>query len=253
MTKTEITNVLEDNRDVIFEKVKNREKVRDIAESLGIRTQTLYGFLSRNKIYLGRMILSDDEQKSFIEDYESGKRFRWLSVKYNISYASARNYAVKYNNLKKHAQYRKKSINENFFDTFTEESLWVLGWMFSDGNVSKKSNSFSVTVHKNDLEVLLKIKEVMGVKEDSIYTPSDRNAVAFYSSHPRIKNRLCELGRIPNKSLVIKYPTYFTEDWQHWAFLRGVMEGDGHIGIKDKTANRPSFIFEIASGSVEFV
>lgn len=195
--------------------------------------------------------LTPTQEIALAADYAANMRPNKLGLKYGIGTETARDYVNRLG-LPKLPQRRKRQINETFFDTLTEESLWVLGWFYSDGNVSSKSNHFSVSVHSQDIEVLRLISRSLGFDSEAIYHSKRSQMCELYGCNAKTHNRLIELGCVPNKSLVIRYPTFLTEDWQHWAFLRGVLEGDGHIGFKAK-ANRPGFSCELASGSFLFL
>lgn len=118
--------------------------------------------------------------------------------------------------------------------------------------MSKASNHFSVVVHRRDEEVLIKLKNAMDIDADAIYRPPGARAWSLYGCDATVHADLVSLGCVPKKSLVIKYPTQLIEPWQHWAFLRGVLEGDGHVGLKSD-GNRPGFVMDIASGSKPFL
>lgn len=223
----------------------------ELAKRYGVCYVSMWKFLKKHGVRFDKETLTEAEQQSLLNDYRDGMRLKELGEKYRVDRNSARNYILRHNEPRL-PQFRKSTINHDFFKTLTVDSLWVLGWFYSDGNVSKSSNGFSVTVHSDDEEVLIKIRNAMGIDTDAIYRPKDRKAFLFYGCDDTIHSSLLSLGCMPKKSLIIRYPTQLTDSWHHWAFLRGVVEGDGSFGPKTN-GNRPGFTFHIASGSFSFL
>lgn len=222
-----------------------------LAKQYSVKYIAMWKALKTMGVVFQRTKLPKNVEKAMLADYQTGLGSTELGIKYNIAQASVCNY-VRRAGIKPHESRRINTMNTQFFKTITSESAWVLGWYFSDGNVSKSSNQFSITVHSNDEALVVKIQAVMGFNTNPIYRPTSRKMVQFYANDDTIHSDLVALGCIPNKSLVIRYPVILTEDWQHWAFLRGVLEGDGHVSLKAK-GNRPGFNCEISSGSLGFL
>lgn len=223
----------------------------ELAKRYNVCYVTMWKFLTKHGVQFNRESLTDDEQKSMLEEYASGTRTAALGKKYGVTRLTIRNYILRHK-VEMLPQYRKSSINHDFFKILTVDSLWALGWFYTDGNISKMSNGFSVTVQRDGEEVLTKLRDVMGIDADAIYRPKNRNVCVFYGCDNSVHSDLKTLGCMPRKSLVIRYPVQLTEPWQHWAFLRGVWEGDGHIGLKGDS-NRPGFTAHLASGSRPFI
>lgn len=242
---------LEQNAEQILADFKVTPKCKLLAKKYQVGLMTMWKFLKSRGIDMPRRKLTPEQEFQLTEDYKAGMSLAKLGPKYGICGDVAGDYITRMG-IPHRSVPPKKIFNQNFFHVLTEDSLWVLGWMFSDGNVCKDTNSFSITVHKNDVDVLRLIGTIMGFDRIHLYFSKKTNACLFRGNSKIVHARLIELGCVPAKSLIIRYPTYFTEDWQHWAFLRGVVEGDGHLGMKSKH-NRCSFGCEIASGSRPFL
>src|SRR3989344_5502613 len=63
--------------------------------------------------------------------------------------------------LTSNIRYRQNLVNENFFNILTKESAYVLGWIFSDGNITKDKRTFGFHLNKKDINVLKLLKKVM--------------------------------------------------------------------------------------------
>jgi len=242
---------LEANKLAVFSERKQGLSCRELAKKFGVSYIQMWNFLRRYKIPFRRTKLSKEMETQLVADYQSGKASKELGLKYGIAQASVCNYMRRLG-IKPHGPRRTKTINHDFFKILDENVCWVLGWFFTDGNVSCSSNHFNICTHRRDEALLSQIRTLMGVDKESIYRPKNKNISYYFGCDKTIHSDLVSLGCIPNKSLTLQYPTAFKEDHQHWAFLRGVLEGDGSIGFKSK-ANRPGFNCEISSGSKDFL
>src|SRR3989344_2060844 len=138
----------------------------------------------------------------------------------------------------------KYSVNEIFFDTWTPQMAYVLGFTFADGNIHK--NSLSWDVQKKDRNVLLRIKRFL----KATYPISLQRRASYRF---RIRNQLLICGAIkrgllPKKNIRNELPNIPEECLRH--FVRGYLDGDGWIILrKGKTELDIGF----ASGNKEFL
>ena len=70
----------------------------------------------------------------------------------------------------------------------------------------------------------------------------------------KIGQDLIRLGVVPNKTFVLKYPNFLTED-QHSHFLRGYIDGDGCISKYDGHCCNVSFLgtYDFCYGAKEII
>lgn len=155
-----------------------------------------------------------------VEDYKSGIGPKKLALRYNVTdhvvTSVLRRHKV-FRNMEK----RRTIPNEYLFHSETEQSMWFMGWIFSDGNVRKVDNGINITTHIKDIELYEKFK---------IFTPisliKSKETTLIYTAHSKIwKDKLLSYGCMPAKSKIIDYPNIKL----HGPFLRGLFEGDGHI------------------------
>jgi len=114
---------------------------------------------------------------------------------------------------------------------------YILGWFFSDGNVSKEGNQISIHLHIKDHYILEKIRKIMKSER-----PID---IYARSSYLRINSKilgkdLIKLGCIPRKSLTLNFP--FIQDKFLSHFVRGYFEGDGSIHFNKPNTIKITFI-----------
>lgn len=131
-------------------------------------------------------------------------------------------------------------VNDNFFDEYTEKSMYWAGFLAADGNVEKSKPRIIVRLKLTDKEHLEKFK-------------SDLNCNAPITEHARIDNRptfktgiyysarfrftskqitkaLKENFSItPTKSKILEFPMHLKNHPFINHFIRGVMDGDGSV------------------------
>lgn len=145
---------------------------------------------------------------------------------------------------------RKKRISnsstehkQNLFDTWTEESAYILGYLEADGYIrydKRASQTTFCTSHK-DLEFLEKLKSVVGftgktlsrkhniqnkIYETKAFVVSSRDWKIFLQQNLRI-------GKIPE----------IPKEYLHH-YIRGYFDGDGSIYFDNQTQDyKSSFVF----------
>lgn len=142
----------------------------------------------------------------------------------------------------------QSEIHSNIFNCIdTEEKAYWLGFLYADGYVSNTNNLIELALQCNDYKHIEKFKEFL----------HSQNAITYYKNRVRItfrnkviKQDLIKLGCVPNKSLILTFPTnqqVSSHLMKH--FVRGFIDGDGYIGITSKRKGR----LAICSGSYSFL
>lgn len=136
----------------------------------------------------------------------------------------------------------------DYFDNIdTPDKAYVLGWIASDGTISK--SGFQICIRDYDIDVLHVIKDCMNIENPIKVCQSNMVSLAVHSK--RLSERLVQLFSIDNtesykKSHTIKYPNIPCELDSY--FIRGFFEGDGCISW---TRDVPRGGF--ASSSLDFI
>lgn len=145
--------------------------------------------------------------------------------------------------LRKTIRSCKYGVNHYFFKEWSPKMAYVLGWFFSDGNVSSKENQINIHINQKDHAILEKIKAVL----------SSNRPIGTYSnsSYLRINSEMLtkdiiRLGCKPRKSLILRFPRIEDEFLPH--FIRGYFDGDGSI-----TFNKPNVIKIYFLGTKDFL
>lgn len=131
------------------------------------------------------------------------------------------------------------SVNENYFKTWSPEMAYVLGFIFADGCIYQGSHYLCITLKKDDEDTLNSIKEMLEYTGPLHYHPQTWVykgkkkiiiAPTLKICNSTLGNDLVNLGCVPKKSLVLKFPDVPEEYLNH--FLRGYSDGDGCIYVR---------------------
>ena len=146
--------------------------------------------------------------------------------------------------LTSNIRYRQNLVNENFFNILTKESAYVLGWIFSDGNITKDKRTFGFHLNKKDINVLKLLKKVMESNHKIFF--GENNDIQLRIHSRKMVKSLLERGLMPDKTFKIKFPKLSEKYLTH--FVRGYFEGDGSIHF-----NKPNTIKIKIMGNKEFI
>jgi intein/homing endonuclease len=142
---------------------------------------------------------------------------------------------------------RKDHFDENYFEKIdTEDKAYFLGLMYADGNVYLKRNRVQITLVNSDGYILEAFQKFIG-STSKLYSDRGKYTKIILESE-KLTKHLIELGCVPNKSLVLKFPQ---EDQlpvhllNH--FIRGYFDGDGHV------SNRKNYWYINMTSSKEFI
>lgn len=113
--------------------------------------------------------------------------------------------------------------NENFFNTWTADSSYVLGFWAADGYISQ-GTSKTWGIVQNDEEFLKKINEAMG-NDIPVGRKDGSFIIRCYGSV--YYDKMLELGYSNKKSTNMTIPELSPENLSH--FIRGYFDGDGCV------------------------
>ncbi len=154
--------------------------------------------------------------------------------------------------------FQKIRYNENFFKEWSAEMAYVLGLIYTDGNlhIRKAKSGYKLGVlsfaqkEKELVEKFLKLMDcdaTIRFKEKREFENTTAGELYYFSiGNNDIANDLVRLGVTPNKSLDMQFPEIPGEYLRH--FVRGLFEGDGSVYMDRKTLR-----VKMLSGSLDFV
>jgi len=152
----------------------------------------------------------------------------------------------------------KINVDKDFFKTWTPQMAWVLGLIFTDGNIHIRENlktgykikRFSLA--QNNPEILIKTLKLLQsnskiYKSNNSLDNKPRFIYSFTINNQEMCDDLIRLGVVPKKSLTAKFPTAPENCLRH--FIRGCWDGDGSISELKQNNFRASFV----SASYDFM
>lgn len=160
-----------------------------------------------------------------------------LSLKFNKSQenisAVLRKHRLTYAS-RHHKQIYK--FDEKFFDVIdSKEKAWLLGLFVSDGNIKTGPRNYILRWKLKDLQLIETIKSIFPTTNDIKIYYNKGNDCKYYNIEYGSKylvSALQKLGYSNQKTYDCKYPEIPQKFDYH--FIRGVMDGDGSVGIYNK-------------------
>ncbi len=149
---------------------------------------------------------------------------------------------------------RKYLLNEKFFDKWSPEMAYILGFWFADGYM-RHEKSYRVVFSSRDYQLLIRIKKSLS-SNHPIYQRGNNIEYQLIIYSKKVYFRLLNLGGRRRKSKIIKFPNvphnYLAD------FIRGYFDGDGSVFyvtyIHTKTMKlRRELRSNFTSGSIKFL
>lgn len=197
----------------------NNVPLKDICKQFNISNTTLgrwktkYGVVSNRNVYV---INANQESLEKYNDIFITELYQPLLNDYNGSH-------------------KKYSFNESYFDVIdSPNKAYMIGLFLADGNICQNRDKFSISLQDMDKNILEKISDKLEYTGDlriSKYSDKNKNwhdqyVLYLYSKH--ICRAMCFYGIVPNKSLILQFPTMIDKRF-HKDILRGYIDGDGTI------------------------
>lgn len=140
-------------------------------------------------------------------------------------------------NINLYNKHNELKFDNTVFDCIdTEEKAYWLGFLYADGSVSSYRNAVELSLQGKDIEHLEKYNMFLKNKKSVVLQNSKCNGKVFSRCRCTVTNkhfhqRLCELGCIPKKSLILEFPKkeIFKNEDLIIHFIRGYVDGDGSI------------------------
>ncbi len=144
---------------------------------------------------------------------------------------------------------RKYVINENFFDRWSSQMAYILGFTCADGNVHERTLSWDLSdKYKSNYDLLRSFNASM----KSNY-PIIRRSGAFRLrvTNSRVLSHVMRLGIVPNKNKILEFPNVPKKYLRH--FIRGFLDGDGWIVTRIRRNGGKEVCVGFSNGSFEFM
>lgn len=222
--------------------------IKDIQKKYNISYEKLRKILEEEHVYKKFNSLTYSEEiLNFIKENYLTTSNKEIAKHLNINEDYLREIALKLNLPKKGSGWK---YNENLEKIDLDSNIfhYYLGWLASDGNISKDYRTVKLSI--TDKEIVDKFQEFF--KTGSIYIENKDKPLKplyiFCISSKSFAKKLSEKGIIPNKSLCLKVK----EEIITPEFIRGVFEGDGHVRSTLNSSGKKRFEAGFVTGSYDF-
>lgn len=180
-----------------------------------------------------------------------------IASQFNTTSASVSYWLKKYYIPTNHKQKITKSVDSNVFNNLTPESSFLLGYIFTDGDLllNKKTQEHFIRIyskHKDQLELVLQIlksdaviqyrKAVMtnNIKQGEIYF--------IHIANQNIIKNLMRYGLVMDKNQSIKFPLIPEHLLSY--FIRGCWMGSGSV-YQEKKGGIYSYLSPASAGDLK--
>lgn len=149
----------------------------------------------------------------------------------------------------KNSGVQKYKINEDFFNKWSSQMAYVLGFTCADGNVHERTLSWDLSnKYDSNYDLLKYFNEAM----HSNYPIIERSrSFRLRISNSKILIDIKDLGIIPNKNKVLKFPEVPDRYLSH--FVRGFLDGDGWIVTRIRNNGGKEICVGFSNGSLDFM
>lgn len=138
-------------------------------------------------------------------------------------------------------------VKYDLFDTWTEKSAYILGFILADGYIQTKNkdgnNKFNLQFEQKstDIDIIYKICAALEFRGKIFFSKNKRNVkIIIHNSH-LIKEAINKGIPEENKTFCAKFPDNIPKDMiRH--FIRGLIDGDGWSSINKDYRNNDRYI-----------
>lgn len=134
--------------------------------------------------------------------------------------------------------------DRNFFKKIdSDEKAYVLGLLYADGNVINSQ----MQLWLNDVDLLENVRFLLKSNHPIKNYKRQPKIFKYMIGSIELVDDLIKLGCVPNKSLILKFPTEDQVPEKFiGSFMLGYFDGDGSISIFDDGQKNPKWNFNIA-------
>ncbi len=173
-------------------------------------------------------------QEEFITDlYGQGFSGEEIAREYDVHPTTIRDIVIRNDGeYRSRGESRTMHVKTDFFDQIdTPLKAQILGLIYADGNVAQREgivDHASISQHSDYKGWLARLGKLWG---GSVVSGGRETSVRLTIPGKRLAEALVKHGVVPAKSKVLEPPSLSAELARH--FIRGYLEGDGHIGKVD--------------------
>jgi len=147
----------------------------------------------------------------------------------------------------------KYDVVDDFFDTWSHDMAYILGFLTADGCISRDGGQSCVraSIHQRDIALLEYMRSCICPDKPIERNPKRTVVELRWSSQHQVKILEQNFGLVSRKSLIIRcqfdIPSIYFGD-----YLRGLFDGDGSYSL-NKQWSKPRLRSTLYSGSKDFL
>lgn len=190
----------------------------------------------------------------YITEKYSLMTMKEIAEKLNITESQVRHRIQRHLHIPPTKQ-RKHFVNQDYFKTWSNNMSYILGLIAADGNVYddgyKNKGKVSISLCKNDKELLQEIALEMGTDIDTVKDRSMTNQSDFTVYNLELYSDLLKLGIPQKKSLILTWLKNIPKEYVSH-FIRGYYDGDGSITLSYQSKNSRKVVIQFL-GTTDFL
>ena len=180
---------------------------------------------------MGKRIEVTDELLKLVSEKKSAREISSiLGINYTTVHRKLRKLGINLPNY-----HNELKFDNSVFDCIdSEEKAYWLGFLYADGYVCGTNNGVELSLKGEDKVHLEKFRQFLNCRIDVKMGKVTCNRKTFsrcrlYLRDKHFHDKLIELGCVPNKSLILKFPNHniFSNNNLIIDFIRGYIDGDG--------------------------
>jgi len=250
----------ENEKQDIINRYNEGQSPSQIAKIYGIYNNSVNRIIKKSGIEANRITHPTEEQiNEMVSQYMAGVSSEIIADKLGFNSSTVcRNLKRKGVVLRPPTQNKRKyAIKEDFFENIdSEEKAYFLGFIYADGNLSKKNHNITITLQESDRDILEKFYQIIYekpkkllIEQRTLGSGEVRNYLTASVYCQKMHQDLIKQGSPPAKTFIIRFPNnQIVPTDLIWHFVRGYFDGDGCISIAN-----PSHPVVDFSSNIEFI
>jgi hypothetical protein len=244
----------------------NNMSLLDISKKTKVNVLTLRKAKRENNICTKRQVhnkkINEDIEKLMIERYSSGVTCSLIAKEFGFKTSKTVENVLFKNGIPTRIPRKRRLLDYNYFKKINNhDKAYILGLLYTDGYIYRNYEGICIQLTQSDKYLLERIASKIGksvtvidvdCKSKRLIMPNSKNMSRLGIYSRELAEQVKSLGLIRNKTYNLEM-TKKVPDKYLYSFLRGVIDGDGCIGVYKTGINcnfvsmAPKFVEQLVS------